>query len=198
MKTHIIFILDESGSMGIIKDSTIANFNKFLLGQQAEKGKAKLTLVTFNETHKIIHNKVPLQEVAPLNPGTYQPKNTTALYGTVGAVVSKALTRKQPDKTVLVILTDGLDNVPADYSQHEVAALLKFVQETHNWDVFFLGANIDAVAEAQRMAINASGTLNFMATDSGIAEAYSTLSKAVSEARTTTARTSDSPDWKSD
>lgn len=46
--THIIFVLDRSGSMQSVQDDTIGGFNKFLEDQRSVPGKATVTTILFN------------------------------------------------------------------------------------------------------------------------------------------------------
>jgi hypothetical protein len=52
--THIVVVLDSSGSMGSIINDTIEGFNHFLKSQKEAEGEATMTLVEF--AHPQIHN----------------------------------------------------------------------------------------------------------------------------------------------
>src|SRR4051812_11833107 len=77
--TEIAFVLDRSGSMETCREVAITGFNQFLADQQKTEGLAKLTLVLFDDEYLVPISSVPVQEVVPLNSGTYVPRNTTAL-----------------------------------------------------------------------------------------------------------------------
>jgi hypothetical protein len=47
--THIVVVLDSSGSMGSILDDTIGGFNTFLKSQKEAEGEATMTLVEFSQ-----------------------------------------------------------------------------------------------------------------------------------------------------
>ena len=55
MKTHtdITIILDCSGSMDLIKSSTIEGFNTFLRAHQAESTNVRISLVKFNHEYTL-------------------------------------------------------------------------------------------------------------------------------------------------
>jgi hypothetical protein len=60
--THIVVVLDSSGSMATIYDDTLAGFNHFLKTQKETDGEATMTLVEFN--HDSIH--APRWPIVPL------------------------------------------------------------------------------------------------------------------------------------
>jgi len=74
----IVVILDRSGSMEKIRDATIGMFNEFKNEQVREKGKTRMTLVTFDKSH----NKRRL--VAPTKkkqrPDPFEPTTTTTMW----------------------------------------------------------------------------------------------------------------------
>lgn len=56
-------------------------------------------------------------------------------------------------------------------------------KERYGWEFLFLGANIDAAAEAERFGIRRERAVNYLADSEGTAVNYRALSKAVSKVR---------------
>lgn len=53
-------------------------------------------------------------------------------------------------------------------------------KEKYGWEFLFLGANIDAIAEAERFGIKANRAVNYECDEEGTAINFKVLSKAVS------------------
>ena len=56
-------------------------------------------------------------------------------------------------------------------------------QNLYHWEFLFLGANIDAIAEASRFGIHASRAANYVHDSAGTRLNFDVLSKAISGAR---------------
>lgn len=190
MKAEIVCIIDRSGSMGVIADDAIGGFNSFLKDQKKQKGEANLTLCQFNSEIEIIHENVPLADVPPLNDLTYRPFGCTALHDAVCITVDSVGSRlfamaeeSRPDKVIVAILTDGMENASTKFGLDDVKQRLEHQKEVYAWEFFFLAANQDAFAEGMRMGVDHANNLNFAATSKGIQEGYAGMSSFVTESR---------------
>ena len=173
--TELVFILDRSGSMcGLVSD-TIGGFNSLIAKQKKEEGRACVTTVLFDTRFQRLHDRVDLQSVEPMTEKDYVPGGCTALLDAVGdtvrhiAHIHKYARREDvPDKTVVVITTDGLENASTRYTAEEIRKLISHEQEKYGWEFIFLGANIDAVATASRIGIRRDRSANFMPDAKGL------------------------------
>lgn len=188
--TEIVVILDKSGSMGIIRKDAIGGFNTFLKDQKAHPGEANLTLVLFDNGYTL-HPAVPIQEVPELDESTYYPGGGTALLDAMGRAITetgKRLADKaeadRPDKVIVVIITDGEENSSHEHNRKQIAEMIKRQEETYKWKFLYLGANVDAFAEAHGMGISKQAAAGFKATPRGMAQAYSVSSRVVGSYRT--------------
>lgn len=181
-------VLDRSGSMGAIRDDVIGGFNQFLKDQKKEPGRAVLTLAQFDNQYKIVHDYVPLSKVPELTAKTYQPRASTALLDAVGRTIN-ALGKKlvgmkkkdKPEKVLFLVMTDGRENASHEFTREQVAKLVSDRQKNDAWEFVFIGANVDAFAEAGGIGMRAAGhSLNFEATSKGTADAYQSMSQCVS------------------
>jgi hypothetical protein len=66
MTTHIVMILDRSGSMSFLEDDVIGGFNSFINEQKKIKDNTKVTTVLFDHEYEILHNKIDLQKIEPI------------------------------------------------------------------------------------------------------------------------------------
>ena len=64
--TEIVAIIDRSGSMGNLRQDTIGGFNTFLAEQKKSSGKAKITLVQFDDCYQIDYDGADIQSVKDL------------------------------------------------------------------------------------------------------------------------------------
>jgi uncharacterized protein YegL len=137
--THIICILDRSGSMSTLTESVISNFNTFLEEQKSVEGKAKLTLVLFDDRYEVVYDEVKLKDVKPLTTDTYFTRGMTAMNDAIGRTVSSKINKK---KAIVLIHTDGFENASTEYSAKAVKELVD--KQKEKWEFIFVGADIDA------------------------------------------------------
>ena len=153
--TEMLFILDRSGSMSGLEKETIGGFNSLIEKQKKIEGSAVVSTVLFDGEMDVIHDRVPLEKIKELTEKEYYARGCTALLDAVGhsvkhiRKVQKNLPEEEkPEKTIVVITTDGEENSSCEYSLEKVKRLLSRMQEKHKWEFLFLGANIDAVTAA--------------------------------------------------
>lgn len=186
-KTEIIFVMDKSGSMGTLVDDTIGGFNSFLKEQQGVDGEAFLTTVLFSNTHHKLHDHIDIREVEPITQKEYQVGGMTAMLDAVGDTIQEVQSRidntledERPEHIIFVITTDGYENYSTRFQKKQVQEMIEHQQKGHGWEFVFLGANMDAVSEAQSMGISHSAT--YVADSIGTQTLYSavdTLTKSV-------------------
>jgi hypothetical protein len=168
---HIIFVLDESGSMSSIWDSTIDAVNEYFNAQKLEEGETWVTLTKFDTEFRPLYNYTPLDEVAPLNRETFRPRGLTALHDAIGKTLNEYRSKKDV-RTVFVIMTDGRENASNEYTLASVKPLIDS-KKKDGWDFVFLGANIDSYAVGGAYGFNT--TVNWSPTNLGV----QTLTRAV-------------------
>lgn len=184
--TEMLFILDRSGSMSGLETETIGGFNSLIEKQKKVEGSAIVSTVLFDGDMEVIHDRVPLEKIKPLTEKEYYARGCTALLDAVGRSV-KHIRRVQknlpeeeaPEHTIVVITTDGEENASNEYSLEKVKRLLSKMQEKHNWEFLFLGANIDAVAAAGRIGISAKRAVRYKSDKRGTALNYKVVGEAM-------------------
>jgi len=168
--THIAVVLDESGSMGVCWDTTIAGFNEFVAGQRSTQdtaGAATLTLIKFDSPKiHVVYTDRPLNEVPTLSKETYRPNGGTNLLDAIGDAINSinlALSKhKKADRpgVIITIITDGAENASVRYTNEQIKELVK-AAEAKDWTFTFLGANIDAFAVGSTFGMNLSNTSSY-------------------------------------
>ena len=188
--TELVFILDRSGSMAGLEKDTIGGFNSLIEKQRKEPGNAVVSTVLFDNESEVIHDRLPLENIPPMTDKEYYVRGCTALLDAVGGAihhignVHKYARREDvPDKTLFIITTDGMENASRHYTYDKIHAMIKRQQEKFGWEFIFLGANIDAAAEAKRFGIDESRAANYHCDEEGTALNYEVLSDVVCAVR---------------
>lgn len=188
--TELVFILDRSGSMAGLETDTIGGFNAMIEKQKKEAGKALVTTVLFDNESVTVHDRIPLQEVPPLTEKEYFTRGCTALLDAVGgtirhiANIHRYIRREDvPERTLFVITTDGYENASRYYDYDKVRRLIEHEKTKYGWEFLFLGANIDAAAEAKRFGIAADRAADYKCDTAGTALNYEVIGEAVGAVR---------------
>lgn len=181
--TEIIMILDQSGSMHGLEGDTIGGYNQFLSSQKKTKGKATITTVLFNHEMQVIHHQEDIKKVKPLTEEDYQTYGSTALLDALGTTIQETTTQQElweriPEHTIVVIMTDGMENASKKFTYPEIKKLIQ-EKEKAGWEFVFLGANIDSVEVANNIGIKKSRAHDFIQDEKGTALNFMALDKAV-------------------
>jgi hypothetical protein len=149
--THVVMILDRSGSMSDRQADVIGGFNSFIETCR-ERGieRCDVQYARFDEMIEASVFRLPLADVPPLTPLLYAPRGSTALLDAVGATVSPIAT-KADDRYVVIVFTDGYENASREWTKEKVSALIQEREALGNWTFAFFGAEIDAWGESRDM-----------------------------------------------
>lgn len=183
---ELVFILDRSGSMSGLEKDTVGGFNSMISKQKTEDGEALVSTVLFDNKSVVIHDRLPLDDVPPMTEKEYFTRGCTALLDALGDAIHHignihkyARREDVPEKTLFVITTDGFENASCRYDYDTVRAMIERQKENYGWDFLFLGANIDAVAEARRFGIDADCAVDYKCDEEGTALNFSVISDVV-------------------
>ena len=184
--TEMVFILDRSGSMGGLENDTIGGFNGMLGKQKKEEGEANVTTVLFDDQIEIIHDRFPISVVNPLSDDDYYVRGSTALLDAVGSTVKKVenIQKRLPEEMraeniIFVITTDGQENASREYSAGMVKKMIETNQQK-GWQFLFLGANMDAVEEADKIGIRRTHAVSYRPTSKGVRLNYEVTGSVLS------------------
>ena len=188
--TEIVFILDRSGSMSGLEKDTIGGFNSLIQKQKKEEGEAIISTVLFDDRQEVLHDRKPLCDIQPLTEDDYYVRGCTALLDAIGGAIHHigtvhkyAREEDRPEKTLFIITTDGMENSSRRYTYDKVKHMIERQKSKFGWEFLFLGANIDAAAEAEKFGIQRDRAVDYHADTAGTAVNYRALSKAVSKVR---------------
>ena len=188
--TELVFILDRSGSMHGMEGDTIGGFNSMIEKQRLVEGGAYVSTVLFDTECKVLHDRVKLNEVRPMQKSDFTVGGCTALLDALGGAIHHignvhkyARVEDVPEKTIFVIITDGMENASRRYTAERVKQMIEKEKSKYGWEFLFLGANIDAVETAGRYGIDASRAVTYRGDREGTALNYEVLNEAVHSMR---------------
>ena len=188
--TELVFIVDRSGSMAGLESDTIGGLNATLQRNREVEGECIVSIVLFDNYSEVLVDRKPIEEVRNLTTKQYQVRGCTALLDAVGDAVrfhervQEILPEDyRAENVIFAIITDGMENASKRRTYHEVKRMIEAKQE-QGWEFLFLGANIDAAAEAGRMGIRADRATQYVSDDAGTAIAYEAMACAQVSRRT--------------
>ena len=193
--THIICLLDKSGSMGynnMIKDAR-GGVNAYIKKQKEKKiGKATISIYLFDDTFEEIYSMVDLDEAKELTEEEWYPQGMTRLYDSIGKTIRTETKRisnlnksERPDKILFIITTDGEENDSKEYEMEQIKSLIK-KQEESGWKFIYTAAGQDAFKGGTNIGISVGNTLSFSNTTTGYADYLVTLDTATTVYRSLT------------
>ena len=187
--TELVFILDRSGSMAGLESDTIGGFNAMLSKQRSAPGNAVITTVLFDNRVELLHDRIPIEGVADLTERDYFVRGSTALLDAIGTTIRKIVQvhrhtseAARPDRTVFVIITDGMENSSRGYTAAAVKAMIE-KEKAYGWEFLFLGANIDAISAASSIGIRPERAVNYHADAEGTRLNYDVVGDAICDMR---------------
>lgn len=195
-KTHIVAILDQSGSMTSVAPAAISGFNEFLQTQKAIKGKATMDVLLFSDPTNIkyVSQNADIKDVKELTSETYTPNGSTALFDAIAAATtnykllqSTQTPSKKADKVLVVIITDGEENASKEYPRNKIDEIKALItkRKSENWQFIFLCSTENAVLTGQSLGVSRGNTMQFMNTNVGNQAMYSSVANAATVFRGT-------------
>ena len=184
--TEIVYILDRSGSMSGLEADTIGGFNSMIEKQKKTGESAYVSTILFDGVSEVLHDRVEIGKIEKITDKEYFVRGNTALLDAVGGAIKHmgnihkyAREEDRPAKTIFVITTDGMENSSIKFGYSEVKRLIEKQKKKYGWEFIFIGANIDAFAEAQKFGIDEGRTVNYTYDKKGMGLVFEGISKAV-------------------
>jgi len=197
---ELVFILDRSGSMSGLERDTIGGFNSMLNKQKQLEGDVFVTTVLFDHEINLLHDRLNIRSVRLMTGNDYVPRGTTALLDALGSTIDHignihkyARRRDVPEKTLFVIMTDGMENASHRFDSKRVKEMIRRQEKKYGWEFMFLGANIDAVETGASFGIRPENSVRFHCDSQGTALNYRTINDALCSVRQSGAMPAD---WK--
>lgn len=196
------FALDRSFSMHSIWRDAEGGFNSYKNSLREDEGNTWLTLVAFDDRIDEVYTAWNVQDIPDLpkiatdyqEGGIYPRGNTALLDAAAKTIVSVedwlASNHWFNGKVLIVINTDGEENSSVEVSKAQLSNVIK-EKEEQGWTFVFMGANIDAFAEAGSWGVAAASTMQYSHTGTSVKRSYDTLSAATTRMRSVENNTDD-------
>lgn len=186
--THIVVLLDRSGSMETIASDVVGGYNTFIKEQREAGADASVTLVQFDseDSQEVVYDGLPIAEIPKLTSKTFIPRGSTPLFDATGKLVARIReqrandarpTNEQPD-VVFVTITDGEENESSEFSLPQLKQLIANC-EKEGWTFVYLSAGIDAYGDAGDLGVNSGRARAFRASKGGADAMFSNLSSSM-------------------
>lgn len=182
--TELICVLDRSGSMRAIREDAEGGFNEFI-DKRRDDGNHAVTLWQFDNEIERVWDRQELTAKTPRY--SLEPRNMTALNDALGKAITSAADIPKKANVIVIVVTDGMENASREYSRDAVRRLVKEREEA-GWSFVFIGAGIDAFAEASSYGIAAASTMSSAATPHAVHETYAVMDSAIQTASVTGTR----------
>lgn len=191
--THIVLLIDRSGSMINIKKDMEGGLADFIAKQKLEEGECTITTAQF-DTGEVdyIHKLSKLNEVKEIK---IDPRGGTALIDSMVKVIEQsgkelaALDESQrPERVLFITITDGEENSSREFTNQQLAERIKHQEENYKWEFVYIGANQNAFDVARQMGVSnfEAKSMNYSCTSTGTAAMFSNLSSATTRYRSAT------------
>lgn len=185
-KSHVVMVLDRSGSMSSIQKDTEGGFDAMIKTLRDESASDTfVTLVQFDTQHETVYEQKPVGDVPNLS---LKPRGGTALLDGVGEAIKRAekFVRKG-DNVAVTILTDGGENSSVEYSKDAITKLMDEKRE-EGWEFNFLGAGPASWQGASMLGIAHTHTINY--SGAGLDNSVAFAAAAMSNVEKTRGRSS--------
>lgn len=192
-KTELVFILDKSGSCAGLELATCESFNHMIHKEKANGLNTIVTTVLFNHYSERKHDRLNVKDIHDLN---YQASGGTALYDTLVTTLNDIKIKQdkdesKPNHTIVVIMTDGLDENSRFAKAKNVENLINYLRSI-GWEFIFLGANLSAKQTAAQLGIDPNHAEVYLSTEKGIESNFKAVEIALDSLRT---EGKINPDW---
>ena len=184
MIQEIVAIIDRSGSMFGKENDTIGGINTTIqeLKDNKKDDIIKFSLKFFDNKEELKFRSVNIEEIELLQVSDLQPRGQTALYDAMGNTIfffmeKKLIEPKSFQSCIIYVATDGFENASHIYNCETIKNLISNAKE-YNIELLYLGANQDAILEAQKFGLDSSHALNYSETKNNVKEAYRSLANA--------------------
>lgn len=172
-ETLVSVVLDESGSMSIVRAKTIEAYNEYISGLKSSGDPFLVTLAKFDSIGiqsgsvcRIDYRNLPVADVPQLDEAHYGPRGNTPLYDAVGETITELDKDVRGRDVIMLIMTDGENNDSHTYSAEQVKGMIT-EREKRGWTFIYLGANQDAWRVGDTMGISANSTRSYSTANMG-------------------------------
>lgn len=181
---HYALVLDQSGSMGSLKEVTISSFNEQIdsirsMIRKDPDSEVKVTLCVFNEDVEMRMVAADIDQVEKLGHHNYRPNSCTALYDAMGITMLRMQETVMPaDKVFLAIFTDGYENASRKYSLADIVHKLDEAKLA-GWNIRFYCNTLDLEYFRERLKLNEHDMQGITLNDEGVRFMHASMNRVM-------------------
>lgn len=181
-KTHVLLVIDMSGSMMNLANDVRGGFNAYKAQLAADsEGEYRLTVTVFDTEFVSLAVDTPLADTPDLTAANYVPRGGTALNDAIGQTLAEFDLKhgkvKKHERVLVVINTDGQENSSREFTTDQIRALIAEKDKSDRWGFIFLGAGPAAFAAGNSYGLGHS-TIATNQTGAGTRSTYSGIAVA--------------------
>lgn len=162
---HSYILLDRTGSMSSIWDEALSSVNSYASGltndADGEKIETSLSVAVFDAQDglqfDVLRRNIGAGGWKDITSKEANPRGMTPLYDAIGKMVTMA-EADNPEKAVIVIMTDGQENSSTEYTKETAKAALDRAR-ARGWEVVFLGAEYARFDDAQSVGVSGNKSM---------------------------------------
>ena len=164
---HSYILLDRTGSMSSIWDEALSSVNAYAKSVAEEDSgepdtlETHLTLAVFDAQEglqfDVLRKGANADNWSPVTNDEAHPRGMTPLFDAIGRMISVAET-DNPEKAVIVIMTDGHENASREITKDGAKAALDRAR-AKGWEVVFLGAEFASFDDAGAVGVSAAKSM---------------------------------------
>lgn len=163
LSSHAYILLDRTGSMSSIWEEALGSVNAYAEGLAQPAGGAppgpddRITLAVFDHQARlqfdVLREAVRASEWRPVTSAEASPRGMTPLFDAIARMIALA-EADNPQRAIIVIMTDGAENASQEVTRDGVKAALERVR-AKGWEVVFLGAEFAKFSDADAIGVGA-------------------------------------------
>jgi len=182
---HVLLLVDRSGSMAGIRQSTLQGLNG-LIRDQAAQPKTEVRVKCFAtdgggrlKIETIFDTRLRSESMA-IQRSAYEPYGDTPLYAAVmTAIVELEKDVRPQDHALVVIQTDGQENAsPSEYTLETVRARIA-AKQRDGWVFAYLGAELNSWRTGEDLGVGMLNSFSYAPTALGVRAAFQRTSEAL-------------------
>jgi uncharacterized protein YegL len=196
MIQEVVAVIDRSGSMAGKESDTIGGINATIdeLKQNKldENGNStiivKFSIKFFDHEEKLMIRSLDIENIRPLKVSDIKPRGQTALLDAMGNTISYFINKKMCDPSsfdtcIIYVATDGIENCSKKYTKDNIKNLVEEAKR-YSIEILYLGANQDAILEANQFGIDATQAINYSETSETVEAVYRSAARVAKRYRT--------------
>lgn len=159
---HVVFVIDESGSMYPSTKDVVEGYNKVIDEQKKVKdGKCTVSLFKFGTEVSKVYVGKELDDIKELE---YNAGGLTAMNDGIGTAIDEVgkwlndtKEEDRPSQVLVAIITDGYENNSKDYTLEKVRDMIKHQEEKYSWKFMYMGCDVTDANYAKGLGIKTRG-----------------------------------------